>query len=755
MNAPTPPDETRRLAALEAYAVLDTALEADFDDITELAARALEMPISLVSFVDAQRQWFKSAFGLEVRQTPRPLSFCAHAILTPGERFEVEDAHADPRFRDNALVTGPPHIRFYAAVPLLSPQGLAIGTLNVIDRRPRRLDERQWKVLRVLARQVQAQLDLRLQTRRLEERARGQSESEATLRQGYEALLERLRLASAAKSESEARFRGLWESAQDTVLILDEHSIIEYTNESVTRTFGWTPEELIGQDVAVLQPERLRSAHTHGMNRYLHTGERRVNWRSTETTALHRSGREIAVEVSFSDFTVQGRRRFAGFLRDIDGRKQADAERSRLQTRLRQVQRLESLGTFAGGIAHDFNNIVGSMLGNVALARDDLAPDHPALRSLQQIEQAALRGRALVAQILAFSRQQPPALSPQDLTPTVQATARLLHSLLPAGVTLTLRVPEAPVCARVDTVQLERVLMNLGTNAIHACTPQGGHIEIGLSTQAGALDAAGDEPAGGEKTGAEHARLWVADTGAGMDNAVRERLFEPFFTTKPVGQGTGLGLSVVHGIVHSHGGQIQVTSRPGGGARFEVLLPTLDCAAPAPAPAPAPASAPAADAVPGPRAQAAPMASSDPGNNTPVGPAPQPLSVLCIDDDEVMLLMVERLLARSGCTVTTAQDPQQALQRLLQGGLVVDCVVTDYSMPALTGLELARRLHERLPGLPVVLMTGDGSEALRSAASALDIGELVPKQEAVERLAPAVRRAVRRGASPPPAAGAS
>ena len=396
--------------------------------------------------------------------------------------------------------------------------------------------------------------------------------------------------------------------------------------------------------------------------------------------------------------------RFIVLARDVTERKQSEAERRALERQLREAQKMESIGTLAGGIAHDFNNILAAILGNVALASEDLPAAHAARSSLDQIRRAGLRARSLVQQILTFSRRHPNELVGQSLRPVVEETVALLRATLPAGVRLQTVLPDAPLQVQADATQLQQVVMNLCTNAWHALPEGRGHIEVGLEALSAETAAAlelGDLPAG------PCAHLWVRDTGCGMETSLVERIFDPFFTTKPPGHGTGLGLSVVHGIVRGHLGVVQVQSQPGEGSTFHVYLPAV-------APAPfdeGPGGGPVDDKAPG------------------VGQ-----HVIYVDDDEVMVLMVQRLLQRAGYRVTTCTAPAQLLALLREQPALGDLVVSDYNMPEMSGVELAIELARLRPALPVVISSGYIADELRQQARAVGVRALLKKENTLEEL---------------------
>ncbi len=394
--------------------------------------------------------------------------------------------------------------------------------------------------------------------------------------------------------------------------------------------------------------------------------------------------------------------RFIALARDITERVHAERERQALERQLRESQKMESIGTLAGGVAHDFNNILAAILGNTELARQDAGADDAVQLSLEQIHKAALRARNLVQQIMAFSRREASERVVQPLRPVVEETLALLRATLPAGVQLDARLPDMPVPVRADATQLQQVLMNLATNAWHALPDGGGRIEIGFENLPASADPVFDASV----------HLWVRDNGAGMDDATRARIFDPFFTTKPVGRGTGLGLSVVHGIVRAHEGRIVVDSAPGQGSCFHLYFPAPPTATPL-----------------------VPAAHASPSRASGVGE-----QVLYVDDDDVMLMMVERLLERAGYRVSTCHDAAEALVAVQARPF--DIVVTDHNMPGMSGLELARRLRRLRPELPLILSSGFLPEELRDEARQAGVRWLLKKENTVEELTALVKTAL-------------
>ena len=337
---PFPESEEERLEALRRLDILDSDAEREFDDLVAVAAELCQVPIATVTLVDRVRQWFKASRGLELSETPREIAFCAWTILNR-EPLLVADARLDARFATNPLVTGPPWLRFYAGFPLLLADGHAVGTLAVMDTVPRTLDPPQLLALRALAHSASSQLELRQGFRRLRADQDVLLRAQAELEARVEDQSRDLERASRERSEAQRLYRSLWDTTTDAVLILDVHSIIQYANPGAERMFGHPLAQLQGSPLARIQPERLRGAHDRGLADYLQTGKRRLDWRATEAVGLHADGSEIPLEISFSEISLDERRLFVGFIRDITERKRSVAalreERERAESTLRSI----------------------------------------------------------------------------------------------------------------------------------------------------------------------------------------------------------------------------------------------------------------------------------------------------------------------------------------------------------------------------------------------------------------------------------
>jgi len=515
--------------------------------------------------------------------------------------------------------------------------------------------------------------------------------------------MSRNRRAVAAITEAEQRHRLLLDNSFDAILRTAPDGRVLAANATACALFGRSEDELraAGRSGLVDTDDPRLPALLR---------QREASGRASGRLRMRRAdGSLFEAEVNSIIYTdADGAVASSLSVRDLSAQLAAEAERSHLEQRLRESQKLESIGTLAGGIAHDFNNILAAILGNAALLRQELGSAHAGAEALSLIDRSALRARLLVQQILTFSRRNPELRRAQPLQPLLLEAAALLRATLPAAVRLELNLPEPPVAVECDGTQMEQVLMNLCTNAWQAMPGRQGCIDVTLRVES--------DPAGAPK-----AVLSVRDDGQGMDAATKERLFEPFFTTKPVGQGTGLGLSVVHGIVTAHGGTITVHNNPGAGSTFEVRLPLAEGADSAP-------SATATTTV------AAPI--STPGRGE---------RVLYVDDDEVLAITVESLLLRAGWQVRTCAGAAQAMELLQSDPEAFDLVVTDYNMPEMSGLDLAAALHRLRPALPVMITSGYVSDDLLAGAAAQGVRHVMLKEYTLERLVPLVQQLLASG----------
>jgi signal transduction histidine kinase/ActR/RegA family two-component response regulator len=385
--------------------------------------------------------------------------------------------------------------------------------------------------------------------------------------------------------------------------------------------------------------------------------------------------------------------------------------RDRGERALRQSDRLESLSTLAGGIAHDFNNILTAIAGNVHLVSGDLGVEHPSHESLAEIDRACVRAADLVSQILAFSRHREAKRRAVQIEPIVEEAMQQLRATVPASIRVSARYYASLPEAFADPEQLKQIVMNLGRNAAHAIGQRAGTVTL----HAERVEVIDRFPIGASELKAgTYVRLDISDTGAGMATATLARIFDPFFTTKEPGQGAGLGLSVVHGIVKSHEGAIDVRSTTGEGSCFSVYLPA---------------------------ASALPLVAARPASR--VAARGEGERVLCIDDEAPVVRVTAQMLRRLGFRVVGQTDPADALAAFEAEPAQFDVVLTDFAMPRLSCFDLVRAIQRVRPGLPIVVTSGridaEDIERLRG----LGIHEVVFKPSTIAELSSALRRALR------------
>ncbi len=522
-------------------------------------------------------------------------------------------------------------------------------------------------------------------------------------------------------ARSESRMATIIDSSLDAIVCVDGAQTISVFNPAAARLFMCPAAQALGTPLQRFLPELARRLAAHSMPNQAELGE---------FDAVTLSGEKRAVEVGIAIERRRTKRSMGHgelvppswwrergpkpgvittlFVRDLTHKKRAQAQQEALEQQLRESQKMQAMGTMAGGIAHDFNNILGAILGNVELARQDSPRDAPAQTSLLEIEKAGKRARDLVRQILTFSRNEAPRRRPVRLAELVADTARLVRVTLPPNVFLEAQPCPNDATILADTTQVEQALLNLCTNAILAVADQPGRVRIGVRSVVVAhpqCDSLGI-------SAGRYQCVDVHDDGVGMDTATLGRIFEPFFTTRQVGQGTGLGLSVVHGVMRSHQGAIEVHSVPGQGSTFSLYFPSATLE----------------------------------GGHTEAHPAPlaevqgRGQRVMYVDDDEALVFLVRRVLTRKGFAVQTYTNPQEALQALRDNPHCTDLLVTDYNMPGYSGVDLLRDAKALRPDLPVALASGYVSPEIEHSALARGASALIHKPNDVAELCDTVQK---------------
>ncbi len=514
------------------------------------------------------------------------------------------------------------------------------------------------------------------------------------------ALYQQRSRAEQALRESEEKYRAIFEDSGTPLIFIEEDKTISICNKAFEKLSGYTRQEMEGHgkwtDIVAHQEDVARMSEYHRRRRIdpLSVPE------SYKFELIDRAGRlkDVVATVAMIQGTTQSLCALLDITREVQ-----------LEKELRQAHKMEAIGTLAGGIAHDFNNILAVIQGHSQLMELKLEESDPMRHSLGQILVSCTRARDLVRQILTFSRLSDHEMKPVQMTDLVEEVAKMLRSSLPATVeiALAIEVPPERSIILADAIQIHQVLMNLATNGAHAMGSGGGVLEIRLSETtmpSGAPDAAEVAPG-------NYLRLSVTDSGQGMDTATIERIFDPYFTTKGPGEGSGMGLAVTRGIVKAHRGAIQVVSQPGVGTTFHVYLP---------------------------------QNKGDAGKQTePIQPLPTGRErILFVDDESQLADLGAQTLRMLGYRVTTEKSARKALETFQAKPLDFDLVITDMTMPKLSGMELAEKLLAIRPELPIIICTGFSNLVDEKKFKSLSIREILMKPCAIGDLAAAIRRAL-------------
>ncbi len=507
--------------------------------------------------------------------------------------------------------------------------------------------------------------------------------------------------------ETERKYRELAESLPQVIFEIDSSGKLVYLNHTGFELFGFSPEDL-ANGFNVL--EAFVSDDRERVVRDILTSIQGQRLGRQEYTAVKKSGAQFPVAVHanriLADQTPTGLR---GILIDLTPTRIAEQEKKKLEIQLQQAQKMEAIGSLAGGIAHDFNNILSAIIGYTELAMLNEGAEHCA-DELKESLAAANRAKDLVKQILAFSRQTDEERMPVRVALIVKEAVKFLRATIPATIEIRARIDEKSGAVLANSVELHQIIMNLCTNAQHALGEQAGLVEV--EVQGAEIGAAQKSDLMGLQIGS-YVRISVRDTGSGMSPEVVERIFDPYFTTKEKGVGTGLGLAVVHGIVKKYDGVIKVESELGKGTVFHIYLPRVDITAPSPAELPKPV-----------------MGGSE--------------RVLLVDDEQMLVAVGQQALQRLGYEVVSRTSPVEALELFKAKPGHFDLVITDQTMPGMTGDALARELMNIRPGLPVIICTGYSQIIDAERAAQIGIKAFVMKPLLINELAAAVGKALGR-----------
>lgn len=483
---------------------------------------------------------------------------------------------------------------------------------------------------------------------------------------------------------------------------LEKHAIMGEISDSLATLHGLPTQQIIGKSFRDLSPEAapriLQAAHAPDL---------RLN--NVEIKAKDKHGNPFYfLENMHAIVEDKQLTSLWGTLSNITAQKEAEEQRRQLETQLNQAQKMEAIGTLAGGIAHDFNNILSAILGYADLAQLHAPTDSSLAKNLQAITEAGHRASILVQQILTFSRQSQVEKSPIQPQSIIKEAIKMLRASLPTTISINTNIDQDCPPITADPTQLYQIIINLCTNSFQAMAEKGGTLTLDLRPAPKLPpDLAPQKPR-------DFIELAVHDTGQGIGPDIIKAIFEPYFTTKEVGKGTGMGLAITYAIVKEYGGAITVESEPGTGTTFHLYFPK------SPQGATPSTQKPAADLTP-------------PGGNE---------NILFVDDERLLVELGQAMLENLGYQVTTTQSPKEALTIFMANPTNFDLVITDQTMPEMTGLELARHLLKTNPDIPIILSTGYSSVVDRDTALACGITSFSPKPLAMATLARLIRKAL-------------
>jgi PAS domain S-box-containing protein len=540
------------------------------------------------------------------------------------------------------------------------------------------------------------------------------------------------------------RLRAVLDTAADGIITIDGHGIIRTINAAAERIFGYTAAEIIGQNVAVLMPEPYRCEHDSYLRNYLRTGERKIIGIGREVQGRRKDGTNFPVDLAVSETRLDDYRAFTGIVRDITERKrtelllkqakdellqaneqlekrvqertadleQANAallknveEQKRLEEQLRQAQKMESIGTLAGGIAHDFNNTLNIIRAYATLASAKSPTDPQIVESMTIINDEVDRGASVVRQLLTLARKTETRLTRTDANQVVVTVSELIKQTFPRTIDVRLKLDSnlPPVLA--DSNQINQALINICVNARDAM-PTGG----GLTLTTEVIDGDTMQSRHPEAAGDSHVCIAITDTGTGIEESVRSRIFEPFFTTKGFGEGTGLGLAMVYGILKNHQGIIDVDSAMGGGTTFRLYLPVFQADDRS-------AFTQSTDA------KALVQSVTNPKG-----------TVFVVEDERPMVRLLKNFLTRKGYRVLAAFDGAEAIDLYRQHKDAIDVVLMDLGLPKVPGSQVIRIMKEQNPAVKIIITTGYLEPDLKSELFGIEVKDYIQKPYSVDEI---------------------
>ena len=507
--------------------------------------------------------------------------------------------------------------------------------------------------------------------------------------------------AEEALQRSEEIHRTVTNSIWDSIVIVQDAKVVWANNVAIAK-MGYSEDEFIGLDFQrIIHPDDFPGA----IQRY----QDRMSGKPVEEPSylrvITKDGKILEGENRGAVITWAGKPASVQTIKDITEEKRKEEEKERLESQLQQAYKMEAIGTLAGGIAHDFNNILSPIMVHSEMAMMELPPNNPVQHNLKEIFKAGERARDMVKQILTFSRREEGRRAKIKIIPVLKEVLKMLRSTIPTTIDIQQNLEAESGTVLADPTQIQQILLNLGTNAAHAMRDMGGTLKVSLVQEDFDLDAAEEYP---DLNPGSYLKLIVSDTGSGIDDEIMQKIFEPYFTTKGPGEGTGMGLALVHGIVKSYDGDITVESEPGKGTTFNLCLPRIE-------------------------ADVSPV--EEPSAKLPRGTE----RILFVDDEKEAVDAIQPMLENLGYKVTGRTSSIEALEAFRNRPDGFDLVITDMTMPNMTGKDLAKKLMSIRSDIHIILCTGFSEKIDERRAEEMGISAFVMKPIIMRQMAQTIR----------------